>query len=166
MIKNPQYVLDTNIFIEAAKRYYAFDLVPAFWDALIQNSLQERIISIDRVRHELERGKDELAEWITNKFGHAFASTSVDSVISEFADIMSWVQSQGRFIDAAKAAFADGADGWLIAYAKANGCVVVTQEVPDPNIRRQVKIPDVCQAFKVKFVNTFEMLRAMEIKFR
>lgn len=29
------YVLDTNVFIEADSRYYAFDLVPAFWDNLV-----------------------------------------------------------------------------------------------------------------------------------
>ena len=27
------YVLDANVFIEAARRYYAFDLVPRFWTA-------------------------------------------------------------------------------------------------------------------------------------
>ena len=26
-----RHLLDANVFIEAAKRYYAFDLAPSFW---------------------------------------------------------------------------------------------------------------------------------------
>ncbi len=28
------FVLDSNIFIEAHRRYYAFDICPGFWDSL------------------------------------------------------------------------------------------------------------------------------------
>lgn len=28
------YLLDTNVFIEAKNRYYAFDLAPGFWEGL------------------------------------------------------------------------------------------------------------------------------------
>jgi hypothetical protein len=78
---------------------------------------------------------------------------------------MTWVQAQNQFSPAAKADFANGADGWLVAYARAKGCVVVTQEVPAPDARRKVPIPNVCQAFDVPFVNTFEMLRALGVQF-
>ena len=30
------YVLDTNVFIDAANAYYAFDLAPGYWDFLVQ----------------------------------------------------------------------------------------------------------------------------------
>jgi hypothetical protein len=78
---------------------------------------------------------------------------------------MTWVQAQNQFSPPAKADFANGADGWLVAYARAKGCVVVTQEVPAPDARRKVPIPNVCQAFDVPFVNTFEMLRALGVQF-
>ena len=29
-----QYILDANVFIEAYKRYYAFDLCPGFWRSI------------------------------------------------------------------------------------------------------------------------------------
>jgi hypothetical protein len=29
------YVLDADVFIEASRRYYAFDIAPKFWDSLI-----------------------------------------------------------------------------------------------------------------------------------
>ena len=29
------YVLDTNVFIDAANTYYAFDLTPGYWDFIV-----------------------------------------------------------------------------------------------------------------------------------
>ncbi len=78
---------------------------------------------------------------------------------------MAWVQAQRQFLDGAKADFAKGADGWLVAYAKAKAGIVVTQEVLDPNVRSRVKIPNVCQAFRVPFCDTFQMLRGLGVKF-
>jgi hypothetical protein len=159
------YVLDANVFIEAARRYYAFDLAPRFWESLAHHAASGRVRSIDRVKQELERGKDELAQWVDDNFTNALASTDEPDVIQSFSEIMTWVQAQNQFSPAAKADFANGADGWLVAYARAKGCVVVTQEVPAPDARRKVPIPNVCQAFDVPFVNTFEMLRALGVQF-
>jgi hypothetical protein len=58
------YVLDANVFIEAARRYYAFDVAPTFWTGLVHHATQGRIKSIDKIKQELERGNDDLAEWI------------------------------------------------------------------------------------------------------
>ena len=77
---------------------------------------------------------------------------------------MTWVQGQDQFSDAAKADFARGADGWLVAYAKAKGCIVVTLETINLDIKRKVPIPNVCQAFGVQFVDTFEMLRRLGVQ--
>ncbi len=159
------YVLDANVFIQAARRYYAFDLAPRFWEALVRHAEAGQIKSIDRVKQELERGKDELATWAKDIFTAAFASTDDTEVIRSFSEIMTWVQAQGQFSDAAKAAFASAADGWLVAYARVNGCVVVTHEVLDPNVRRKVPIPNVCEAFGDPFLDTFEMLRALGVRF-
>jgi hypothetical protein len=78
---------------------------------------------------------------------------------------MTWVQDQNQYLAVAKADFANGADGWLVAYARAKACIVVTQEVAAPDARRKVPIPNVCQAFNVLFVNTFEMLRNLGVQF-
>jgi hypothetical protein len=109
------YVLDTNVFIEAARRYYAFDIAPPFWESLVQHAANGRIYSIDRVKQELERGKDELATWATSQFNDAFASTDEEDVIQFYSEVISWVQAQEQFLDAAKADFAAVADGWLVA---------------------------------------------------
>jgi hypothetical protein len=159
---NLKYVLDADVFIQAARQYYAFDLVPRFWDILISLANSGRILSIDRVKEELVRGKDELAEWAKKKFDHAFASTDDPDVIRSYGEVMSWVQAQSRFTGGAKAQFANGADGWLVAFAKLNALIVVTHEQPAPGAVTTVKIPDVSHAFKVETVDTFEMLRSLK----
>lgn len=160
------YVLDSSVFIEASRRYYAFDLAPKFWESLIELAKNGKIQSIDRVKKpELERGKDQLAIWADKNFSHAFASTNNNTIVESFSEIMSWVYMQSQFMESAKADFANGADGWLIAYAKVNNCVVVTQEVLAPDSRKKVPIPNVCKQFNVTFKDTFEMLRDFGVRF-
>lgn len=160
MAKAPNYVLDANVFLEAQKRYYAFNLCPGFWDALISHELG----SIDRVKKELVN--DELAKWVKEKMPDScFASSGSKTVVECYSDIAAWVNEEKRFTPGARAKFLNGADGWLIAYAKTNGCVLVTHEKPEP-LSKKVKIPDVCKAFAVKVVDTFDMLRSVGAKFK
>ena len=165
------YVLDSNVFIEAARRYYAFDLGTKFWDILLEHAGGNTIESIDRVREELNKGKgkeeqeDELARWANGSFSHAFCSTDEEDVIESYGKIMTWVQGQPQYKDVAKADFANGADGWLMAYAAAKGRVVVTQEVLKPDIRIRVPIPNVCEPFHIRYIDTFAMLRELGVRF-
>ncbi|HDS84095.1 MAG TPA: DUF4411 family protein, partial [Phycisphaerales bacterium] len=78
------YLLDANVFIEASRRYYAFDLAPGFWENLIRYSNTNQVLSIDRIKIELEKGKDELAEWAKHKFHHAFVSTNETETITAY----------------------------------------------------------------------------------
>lgn len=160
------YVLDANVFMEAARRYYAFDLIPSFWRALIAHAETGRVQSIDRVKAEIERGKDALKDWANSDFHRWFNSTNEGDVIEVYGQIMVWAHNQTQFTDAAKAEFArtDNADAWVVAYAKAKGYVVVTQEQFNPNIRREIPIPNVCQAFSVLSVDTFQMLRDLGVR--
>ena len=158
------FVLDASVFIEANRHYYAFDLAPRFWRSLVQHAEEGRIESIDRVRVELQRGQDELVEWVGGEFGLAFASTDEEVVVQSYGEVMNWVDGQDQFLDSAKADFARGADGWLVAFASARERVVVTQEVLKPDTRRKVPIPNVCEAFGVRYVNTFQMMRELGVR--
>ncbi len=40
------YLLDSNVFIEAKRRYYGFDFCPAFGDWLIEAGNKELVFSI------------------------------------------------------------------------------------------------------------------------
>lgn len=159
------YVLDANVFIQAKNMYYAFDIAPAFWDVLVEHAKNGRVRSIDRVKQELNKGNDDLSKWANSKFNEWFFSTDHHSIVEAYRKIMNWVQNQSQFTSSAKAIFAQGADGWLVAYAKAHGFTVVTHETYDENVKSRVKIPNVCYAFNVRYVNTFEMLRELGVSF-
>ncbi len=163
---NRKYILDANVFIEASRRYYAFDLAPPFWDNLIAYAESDRIISIDRIKQELERGRDELAEWAKNSFHQAFASTDEEGIINSYADIMKWVNNQAQFTNAAKADFANSADGWLVACAIVKKYIVVTHEVYSVDVKVNVPIPNICRAFNIECIDTFQMLRNLGVKFK
>jgi Domain of unknown function (DUF4411) len=105
------YVLDANVFIQAHKRYYAFDLCPGYWTALLTHHKSERLCSIDRVRDELVGLGDALSRWAQALPGSFFAATGNTSVVKEFGGIMTWVYAQAQYTNAAKADFARGADG-------------------------------------------------------
>lgn len=157
------YVLDSNVFMEAAKRYYAFDIVPAFWENLERLSNAHQIVSIDRVKIEIDRGNDELKSWADNNLAGAFESTDRADVVAQYRTVMAWVQGQTQYSMAAKADFAGIADGWLVAFALNNDSVVVTQEVINLDIKRKIPIPNICQALGVQFIDTFGMLRALRV---
>jgi hypothetical protein len=158
------FVLDTNVFIQAYRRYYALDLCPGFWESLEHYCQAGRLLSIDRVQAEINEG-DALHEWVTQAPDTLFASTADGAVASQFAEMMLWVQENENFTEAAKSEFATVADGWLIAYAKVHGHVVVTHETFDPRIKSRVKIPNVCRQFDVRVDEPFSMLRSLGVTF-
>jgi len=164
MIICPVYLLDTNVFVTAAETYYAFDIAPGFWNALVEQAKAGHVLSIDRVREELERQEDTLSDWARTTFNQWFASTNQADVVEVYRGIIEWVIRQEQFRDYAKVQFARGADGWLIAYAKAKRCIVVTHEQFSSDAQKKVPIPNVCRQFGVPYVDTFIMLRNCGIR--
>ena len=159
------FVLDTNIFIEAHRRYYAQDLCPGFWECLTHYCRKGQIVSIDRVRDEIQVNKDSLTAWVKQAPNELFVSSAEHPVVDAFAEIMDWVQKHRQFRPEAKAAFASVADGWVAAYAKVHNAIVVTHEVFNASVRKRVPLPNVCQQFGLGYRNTFEMLREMDVHF-
>ncbi len=86
-------------------------------------------------------------------------------MLDAFRDVAKWVQAEPQFTPAAKSQFASVADGWVIAYAKTNGVVVVTHEEYAPDARKKVPIPNVCLEFNVEYCDTFAMLRTLKVQF-
>ncbi len=161
----PILLLDANIFIEAHKRYYAQDICPGFWDCLLHHNDINALRSIDEVEKEIKEGKDELWDWAKNSPPGMFVSSKEQSVQGSFFEIMDWVSQQPLFTSDAITKFAGGADGWLVAYAKVHGMILVTEEKPSQDAKRRVPIPNVCKYFEVSYRGTFEMLRDLEVKF-
>lgn len=158
------FLLDANVFIEAAKRYYAFGIAPGYWDALIKHAGAGPVRSIDRIKLEIDHGNTDLKSWVNQNFLGWFESTNQQDVIGAYGKVMTWTQAQTQYSAAAQAEFARGADGWLIAHASAKRYVVVTEEHYDPFEKKKIKIPNVCRAANVPCINTFKMLHELGVK--
>jgi hypothetical protein len=168
MSKAAQLLLDSDVFIAAKNAYYAFDICPGFWSALLKAHERGAIRSLDRIRHELLLGRKEedLVQWVTRELPEAFFLNSDAADVSDaFAEVMLWVQRNARYFDRAKAKFATEADGWLVAYSMVHGTAVVTNEQPRPESRNRVLLPDVCAQFNVTYKDTFVMLRELGVRF-
>ena len=166
MARRVRYLVDASVLMEAHRRYYRFGVCPGFWDSLIWHHKQDRIISIDRVKKELDVGKDALQHWVkTDCPANFFQSTNSKALGDRYGKIISWAGAQNRYRPEALAEFATAADGSLVAYAGEHALTVVTQEVAAPESKKEVKIPDVCDAFKVPCIDTFEMLERLGAKF-
>lgn len=160
------FMLDANIFIEAHRRYYGLDLCPGFWECLRHYGERERLASIDRVRQELMRGGDALSKWIRDAPGALFRSSAEPAVVAAFGETMAWVDESVQFREEAKKEFAAAADGWLAAYAKVHGAVVVTHEEYRPDAKRRVPLGNACRQLGVLRQDTFQMLRQLEVRFQ
>jgi hypothetical protein len=166
MSDSKRYVLDANVFIEAHQSYYRNGICPAFWLALARQHETKRIVSIDKVKAELLLGNDWLSEWAKDKAPRTFFKQTADKKVSDaFADMMRWVQDDDQFTPEAKSQFASVADGWVVAYARANGLAVATHEEYAPDAKKRVPMPNVCLEFDVRYCNTFEMLSELKVQF-
>jgi len=161
--KNPKYILDTSLFTQAKRSYYAFDIAPSFWEHIINLANKNVIASIDKVYWEIEKGKDDLFDWIKDSLGRdSFISTTTSpNMLLQYQKIIRWSNVNQQFTDNAKKEFAkfEEADAWLIAQAMENSSTIVSQEVFDQHIRRKIPIPNVCREFNLKHIDTFTFLR-------
>jgi len=164
----PSYLIDSDVLITAKNRYYAFPICPGFWDSLLHSHRLGTVHSIDRVKQELLLGRDDddLVQWVGQSVPSSFfmGSDGAD-VVAAFTQVMLWVTRHHQYQDEAKAKFATGADGWLVAHGMATGRIVVTNEQPRPESRNQIKLPDVCNAFAVPFEDTFAMLHKLDVQY-
>ena len=161
-----RYLIDSNVLIEAHRRYYGFDLCPGFRESIVWLHGKNRVISLDKVRDELVRESDALVTWATSVMPDTgFAVSNEVQVLDWFGKMQVWAQEQTQFTSAAKEEFASVADAWLVAYARAHDLVLVTHEEYRPDVKKRIPIPNVCKAFDVVHMNTFEMLKALAVRY-
>ncbi len=132
----PEFIVDSNFFIEAHRVTYPLDIAKGFWDKVRQLSESGIIISIDKVKNELYDKNDDLEVWCkTNLPKDFFKNTS--TVIDEYMKVTEWALSKNdHYLPYAINEFLDAneADAFLIAYSLVDikNRIVVTQEVSAP----------------------------------
>lgn len=156
------YLLDANVFIEAKNSYYGFDFCPAFWEWIGARNSEGTVLSIDKVRDELQAGADDLSIW-ASEYGHALFRPTDAAVALQLPNVSQWATSQ-QYEPTAITTFFQAADYYLIAHGLAGGHTIVTREVPT-NSRKKIKIPDACIGLGVKFMTPFQMLRVERANF-
>lgn len=157
-----QYLLDSNVFIQAKNLHYGFDFCPAFWEWLVTKNLDGKVASIEKVADELHKGEDDLTEW-AKTCGDKFFLRADDAVVPALGTVSSWASSQ-NYTPSAIATFLQVADYWLVAHALAHEFTIVTHEVPADTINK-IKIPNVCIGLELHCVSPYEMLRREHAKF-
>ena len=157
------YMLDANVLMTAHRDYYAPDICPGFWECIGHYIAAGQLLVIDRVWDEIIYPQ-ELVDWLNQTVGGALVPTTAEPVIRAYGEMMNWVQGNHQFLPAARDEFARVADGWLAAYAMANNTIVVTNEVSNPNVRRKVQLPNLCEQFGVGCINTYDMIRELGLR--
>lgn len=160
------YLIDSNIFIEAKNRYYAFDLVPSFWTFLDSAFAGTDVRSIDMVYAELANGTDELADWVkARQSSSVFLDVSDTATQGVYGTIVNALNASTNYKPPGIAHFLSGADPWIVAKAKVINATVVTHELYDPACKKRVPLGNVCHDHGVPFINTFDFLRTRGITF-
>jgi hypothetical protein len=160
------YLLDANTLIEAKNRYYSMTICPGYWAWILQSHGQGLVASIETVGQELQRGNDELAAWSTTH-KDIFWTVSDEATQEAFTKVATYVVNSATQMKAgAVEDFLSGADPWLIAKAMTMpSSVLVTHEQLNPHAKRKFIIPNVCQQFGVKWIDTFQVLDATGARF-
>lgn len=169
LMGNERYLFDSNVFIVAQNNYYNPQIIPAFWQWILEGHSQGCFYSIDKVSDELKEGRDDDYLRVFAIENTSIFLTSNDiNCISEYAKLQAWantIWTEGKKINkTSKAieAFASSkkADAFLVAYAKANSFIIVTNETSDLQCQTNVKIPDAANFCGVKTINLYKLLLA------
>ena len=172
MIQNSEiFLVDSNSFMTPYRFYYALDLVPAYWNAIKQHMKTGRIVVLDMVKEEIEKGKDELATWLSKVEDITVIPHVNAETILRYQEVIQYISTCGLYKATALHNWAQSgiADPWLIASAIANGYTLVTEEVGSgglskKNPNKAAKIPDVANHFGTKTINIYDMMRKLHIK--
>lgn len=165
-----KYILDSNFFIQAHRSIYPLDVVRSFWLKIYDLSRTGAIVSIDKVKKEIydnSSHEDELKSWCSCNLPNDFF-INTDTVLQNYIAIVSWANSMSHhFTSNAIEEFleTDLADPWLIAFAMSNNWTIVTYEKSQPERKNRIKIPEVCDQFNIRHIDTIQMFRELKESF-
>lgn len=160
-----KYIIDSNVFIQGKNFHYHFSFCKGFWDWVGTGFSKGIVYSIGKVKAELVAGKkgDEARAWAEAMPPGFFLEDTKDSaVMSEYSKVMNWAATDTYYLQAAITRFADQnrADAFLLAYARAYGHVIVTQELSQPDKKKEIPIPDAAGKIgNIQTITIYELLR-------
>lgn len=150
------YSFDTSAFLDVSSRWYPRDVFPTVWQRLDELIQAGKLVAVDEVLRELERGDDDIFKWAKerNQAFHALdhdIQSAVQEVLSEFPKLVD--SRTGKSFG----------DPFVVAHAKCRSLTVVTGEMGGTAMRP--KIPNVCTHFGIRCISIVEMFRELGLKF-
>ena len=103
-----KFLIDSNSFMAPYRQYYAFDLIPTYWDELSKRTESGRLVLLDMVKAEIDKGEDDLADWVGKQTGFEICNHVTPEIISKYQDVLQYVQSCGLYKEQALQAWAPG----------------------------------------------------------
>ena len=153
-----KYSIDTSAILDAWVRGFPPDVMPGLWKQLEELIDNGQLIATEEVLYELEKKEDDAYEWAKN---HENVFILTDERIQ--LAVIEILRDHKKLIDTRKNR--SGADPFVIALAKVEGCNVITGEKPT-NRRERPHIPDVCRDLGIPCINILQLCRVQKWVFR
>ena len=156
------YCLDANVLINGWQKYYSPKFCPDYWSLLNKLGAAGRIFIPQAVLDEILRTEDDLNAWL--KKSHIPIRKIDGSVTQCLSSIYAANPIHQYLVDNTRQRSL--ADPWVIAHALSeNACVVTKEEkVTAPGTTR-IKIPNVCDNMRIRWINDFQLIEELGIQF-
>lgn len=162
MTTREKYCLDANVLIEAWNKYYSPKFFSSYWDYLNQFGKQGRIFIPQAVFDEIAKSDDELLKWL--KASSIVAQPITETVTKCLKDIFDADPVHIQLVDNIKQRSL--ADPWVVAHAIHEKACVVTKETKNTTTNSsRIRIPNVCDNMKVRWINDFQFIEEMNLHF-
>jgi hypothetical protein len=157
-----KYCFDANVLINGWQKYYSPKFCSDYWSILNHLGIKGRIFLPQAVFDEVTRTDDDLTAWLK---GSDIPVHKVDgSVTQNLTKIYAANPVHHYLVDNTKQRSL--ADPWVIAHALSeNACVVTKEEKVTAPGSNRIKIPNVCDNMGVKWLNDFQMIAELGIRF-
>jgi len=144
-----KYVFDNNT-LTAIFRHYYYDRFPSFWDKFNHLVEIKEIISVREVRREIEAlsRSDNLEKWV--KTNPDFFEAPITAELQFITTIYGNKHFQQNLEKKKLLHGGSFSDPFIIAKAKINNGIVVTQEQYKENA---TKIPNICKHFNIECID-------------
>ena len=164
---NCEYLLDTNIYIQAWQLQYPRPVFPGFWEWFQANHQSGRIRTIDKVVQELKESSA-IHAWV--KENAIQVSTSDSATTEAYKQVIKTAKSRvfpdkQKYTQQAMEEFESVADSFLIASAYVHNVTLVTWEVPNNQQKSKVHIPDITKPLCVEVITTPKLLITLNPRF-
>lgn len=106
------YLIDSNIFIRS-KNEMPMNLWPTFWQRMTDMVNSGELFICTKVKEEIERGNDELTEWLKNSAPKTCFVGLDGDIMRMYGAVQAWAGTKS-FTQTARNVFATVADAYLV----------------------------------------------------